>query len=64
MFLSRFLVMTYEQVSALQESVYVGAKLDEKEFILLTELLMVQLLKLDSIEAEGEARIQRKTEVS
>ncbi|XP_010676791.2 BAG family molecular chaperone regulator 4 isoform X1 [Beta vulgaris subsp. vulgaris] len=52
-----------QRVSALQESVYVGAKLDEKEFILLTELLMVQLLKLDSIEAEGEARIQRKTEV-
>lgn len=38
-------------------------KVDEKEFIVLTELLMVQLLKLDGIEAEGEARIQRKNEV-
>lgn len=36
------------RVSALQEAVYVGAKLGEKEFILLTEMLMVQLLKLDS----------------
>lgn len=28
------------------------------------ELLMRQLLKLDGIEAEGEARVQRKAEVS
>lgn len=40
-----------------------GIKIEEKEFIVLTELLMMQLLKLDSIEADGEARIQRRSEV-
>jgi len=30
---------------------------------MLTELLMSQLLKLDSIDAEGEAKLQRKAEV-
>jgi len=48
----------------LQASVNGGTKVDEKEFIISTELLMVQLLKLDSIEAEGEAKTQRKNEVS
>lgn len=38
-------------------------KVDEKEFTVLSELLMVQLLKLDGIEAEGEAKVQRKNEV-
>lgn len=40
-----------------------GRKVEDKEFVVLTELLMVQLLKLDGIEAEGEARAQRKAEV-
>lgn len=48
----------------MQASVYSGTKVDEKEFIILTEMFMVQLLKLDSIEAEGEAKIQRKNEVN
>lgn len=52
-----------EKVSSLQASVNGGTKMDEKEFIISTELLMVQLLKLDSIEAEGEAKTQRKNEV-
>lgn len=30
----------------------------------MTELLMVQLLKLDSIAADGEAKVQRRVEVS
>ena len=47
----------------MQASVNGGTKVDEKEFIISTELLMVQLLKLDSIEAEGEAKTQRKNEV-
>ncbi|CAA6654723.1 unnamed protein product [Spirodela intermedia] len=43
---------------------YTGArKLPEKEFVILPELLMRQLLKLDSIEAEGEAKVQRRSEV-
>lgn len=41
-----------------------GTKVAEKEFLISTELLMKQLLKLDSIEAEGEAKLQRKAEVS
>lgn len=41
-----------------------GTKVEEKEFLVSIELLMKQLLKLDSIEAEGEAKLQRKAEVS
>ncbi|GAB4833999.1 hypothetical protein Ancab_032251 [Ancistrocladus abbreviatus] len=52
-----------EKVSTIQASVNAGKKVDENEFIVSTELLMRQLLKLDGIEADGEARIQRKTEV-
>jgi hypothetical protein len=47
----------------LEKSVLAGTKVVDKEFVVLTELLMVQLLKLDGIEAEGEARAQRKAEV-
>ncbi|ESW14175.1 hypothetical protein PHAVU_008G259000 [Phaseolus vulgaris] len=36
---------------------------EDKEFSILTELLMVQLLKLDSIAADGEAKVQRRAEV-
>jgi BAG domain len=39
-------------------------RIPEKEITELTELLMVQLLKLDSIEADGEAKAQRRIEVS
>ncbi|KAI5674973.1 hypothetical protein M9H77_05923 [Catharanthus roseus] len=53
----------YDQVLVLEKSVQKGIKIEEKEFIVLTELLMMQLLKLDSIEADGEARIQRRSEV-
>ena len=47
----------------MQTSVQSGIKVDEKEFVISTELPMVQLLKLDSIEAEGEAKALRKNEV-
>lgn len=40
-----------------------GTKISEKEFLISTELLMRQLLKLDSIKAEGVAKLQRKAEV-
>lgn len=40
-----------------------GARVADKEFVILIELLMMQLLKLDTIEAEGEARAQRRIEV-
>jgi hypothetical protein len=51
-------------VAALEVAVDGGTKVAEKEFLVSTELLMKQLLKLDSIEAEGEAKLQRKAEVS
>lgn len=41
-----------------------GTKVVNEEFDMSAELLMRQLLKLDSIEAEGEAKMQRKAEVS
>lgn len=40
-----------------------GTKVSDKEFVVSTELLMRQLLTLDGIEAEGEAKLQRKAEV-
>lgn len=40
-----------------------GTKVDSKDIIYATEMLMRQLLKLDSIEAEGEGKVQRKMEV-
>ena len=49
---------------SLEEAVNGGAKVAEKQFVVLSELLMRDLLKLDGIEAEGEAKVQRKIEVS
>ena len=41
-----------------------GTRVSDKEFLMSTELLMRQLLKLDGIEAEGgEVKLQRKAEV-
>ncbi|CAJ1948556.1 unnamed protein product [Sphenostylis stenocarpa] len=51
------------RVTALEVAINGGNKASEKEFLVLTELLMSQLLKLDSIDAEGEAKLQRKAEV-
>ncbi|XP_019188272.1 PREDICTED: BAG family molecular chaperone regulator 4-like [Ipomoea nil] len=53
----------YNKVAALETTLERGSKVDDKEFVVLTELLMLQLLKLDSIVADGEARAQRKMEV-
>ncbi|KAF7825509.1 BAG family molecular chaperone regulator 4-like [Senna tora] len=52
-----------ERLAALEVAVNGETKIAENEFIMLAELLMRQLLKLDTIEAEGEARLQRKAEV-
>ncbi|KAK4363714.1 hypothetical protein RND71_018955 [Anisodus tanguticus] len=41
-------------VVAIEEVVQRGIRVEDREFAVLTELLMIQLLKLDSIEAEGE----------
>lgn len=40
-----------------------GTNVEDKDIIHLTEMLMRQLLKLDGIEAAGEGRVQRKSEV-
>ncbi|KAJ7526560.1 hypothetical protein O6H91_16G012200 [Diphasiastrum complanatum] len=53
-----------EQLSLLEKNVETGSKVPESDFDMLTEMLMRQLLKLDSIEADGEAKIQRKSQVS
>ncbi|KAG5042313.1 hypothetical protein AAZX31_03G045700 [Glycine max] len=52
------------RVTSIEVSINGGNKASEKEFLVLTELLMSQLLKLDGIEAEGEAKLQRKAEVN
>ncbi|KAI4305322.1 hypothetical protein L6164_028693 [Bauhinia variegata] len=53
----------YEKVVAMEKTICNGTKVADQEFVILTELLMVQLLKLDSTEAEGEAKAQRRIEV-
>ncbi|XP_050213908.1 BAG family molecular chaperone regulator 4-like [Mercurialis annua] len=52
-----------ERVSVLEVAVNSGTKVANEEFAASAELLMRQLLKLDTIEAEGEAKMQRKAEV-
>ncbi|CAK7330507.1 unnamed protein product [Dovyalis caffra] len=52
-----------EKVVELETTYCSGTKIADKEFVVLTELLMIQLLKLDSIEADGEAKVQRRIEV-
>lgn len=52
-----------DQVAALQAVIDGGTKVNDRDFLYLTEMLMRQLLKLDSIEAEGEGKVQRKMEV-
>ncbi|KAH9309416.1 hypothetical protein KI387_037327 [Taxus chinensis] len=52
-----------EQVSAVETAVSGRTKVADQDFVVITEMLMVQLLKLDGIEAEGEAKAQRRIEV-
>ncbi|PKA51888.1 BAG family molecular chaperone regulator 4 [Apostasia shenzhenica] len=52
-----------EKVNTLVSDVRGGKEVADQEFVVLTELLMRQLLKLDSIVAEGDAKMQRKNEV-
>lgn len=47
----------------METTVFGGTKVEDKEFAILTELLMLQLLKLDSIAADGEAKVHRRFEV-
>ncbi|KAK8617288.1 hypothetical protein V6N13_080205 [Hibiscus sabdariffa] len=52
-----------ERVAALEVAVNSGTKVANEEFDVSAELLMRELLKLDGIDAEGEAKLQRKAEV-
>ncbi|KAH7542732.1 hypothetical protein FEM48_Zijuj02G0105800 [Ziziphus jujuba var. spinosa] len=52
-----------QKVGSLEATVRSGNKVAAQEFVVLTELLMLQLLKLDTIEAIGEAKVQRRIEV-
>ncbi|KAK8613225.1 hypothetical protein V6N13_100992 [Hibiscus sabdariffa] len=52
-----------ERVAALEVAVNSGTKVANEEFDVTAELLMRELLKLDGIEAEGDAKLQRKAEV-
>ena len=47
----------------METSLLSGIKVSDREIVVLTELLMVELLKLDSIVADGEAKVQRRVEV-
>ncbi|KAL8534350.1 hypothetical protein ACS0TY_010386 [Phlomoides rotata] len=51
------------QVSALETVISKGGKVVEKDVVNLIELLMNQLLKLDSITADGDIKLQRKMQV-
>ncbi|KAH7295675.1 hypothetical protein KP509_27G060400 [Ceratopteris richardii] len=51
------------QIHSLESMVNSGKIIEEKRFTTLSELLMRELLNLDSIEAHGEAKVQRKIEV-
>ncbi|MFQ6623329.1 hypothetical protein Gotur_001686 [Gossypium turneri] len=52
-----------ERVAAIEVAVNSGTKIAAEEFDVSAELLMRELLKLDGIEAEGEAKLKRKAEV-
>ncbi|RZC63742.1 hypothetical protein C5167_025479 [Papaver somniferum] len=52
-----------EKLAVLEAAVHSGDKVPDKEFVVLGEFLMRQLLKLDGIKAEGEAKAQRRLEV-
>ncbi|KFK34422.1 hypothetical protein AALP_AA5G142700 [Arabis alpina] len=52
-----------DRAVALEVAVNGGTKVAVEEFDMTAELLMRQLLKLDGIEADGEARVQRRAEV-
>ncbi|XP_068635366.1 BAG family molecular chaperone regulator 1 [Aristolochia californica] len=52
------------QVSALESLISRGGKVAEKDVLSLSELLMTQLIKLDGIMADGDAKLQRRMQVS
>ena len=51
-------------MSALESVISKGGKVAEKNVLNLIELLMNQLIKLDGIIADGDAKLQRKMQVT
>lgn len=51
------------QVSRFQTAIKSGKKPADQEMLAVSEMLMRQLLKLDGIEADGDAKAMRRTEV-
>eukprot|EP00252_Welwitschia_mirabilis_P020415 TRINITY_DN5000_c0_g2_i1.p1 TRINITY_DN5000_c0_g2~~TRINITY_DN5000_c0_g2_i1.p1 ORF type:complete len:255 (-),score=45.99 TRINITY_DN5000_c0_g2_i1:387-1151(-) len=51
------------KVSSIEANVNAGKKVPDTEIAMSIELFMRQLVKLDSISAEGEAKIQRRLQV-
>ena len=52
------------QISALDAIISNGGKVPDHDFKMLTEVLMQHLTELDRIHADGEAKVQRRIEVS
>lgn len=52
-----------QKIVDMETMLHNGTKVADKEIVVLTELLMMELLNLDSIEADGEAKVQRRVEV-
>ncbi|KAH0456543.1 hypothetical protein IEQ34_014450 [Dendrobium chrysotoxum] len=52
------------QVSALEVVISKGGKVSENELLRLIELLMNELLKLDGVVADGDAKFQRRMQAS
>lgn len=52
-----------KQVAAIELEIHGGKKVMENVILNLIELLMTQLIKLDSIDAEGDVKLQRRMQV-
>lgn len=51
------------QVAGIESDIHGGKKVMENVILNLIELLMTQLIKLDSIDAEGDVKLQRRMQV-
>lgn len=58
-----FLYLGLIQVAGIELDIHGGKKVMENVILNLIELLMTQLIKLDSIDAEGDVKLQRRMQV-
>ncbi|CAF1768457.1 unnamed protein product [Brassica napus] len=58
------MVRISDEVAKLSNKRSGGIRAEDKEFVVLIELLTMKMPKLDENEADGELRVQRKREVS